>query len=116
MTRKLLAFGCTALAVLMLCAILDSADARRGGGGGGHGFSRGFGGGPRYHGGPRRFGHHHHHGRHHHHRRFRGIYLGAPYVYYDSYYSYGSCSWLRHRALRTGSPYWWNRYYACIGE
>jgi hypothetical protein len=125
MTRKLLAFGCAALTVLMLSAILNPADARRGGGGGqgfgrgfgGHGFSRGFSGGPRFHGGPKVYGGpRFHHGRRHHHRRFRGIYLGAPYVFYDDYYSYGGCSWLRQRALRTGSSYWWNRYYACIGD
>jgi hypothetical protein len=30
------------------------------------------------------------------------------------YYDYGySCYWLRRNAIATGSPYWWNRYYAC---
>lgn len=40
------------------------------------------------------------------HRRWRGprigIYLGSP-----------RCSWLRRRALLTGSRYWWRRYYRC---
>jgi hypothetical protein len=114
MRRNVLAFGCAALTMLMLSAILTPADAGRNGGGG-QGFSRG---GPRLHGGPRFYGGgpRIHHGRHHHHRHFRGIYIGAPYVYYDGYYPYAGCTWLRHRALRTGSPYWWNRYYACIGE
>jgi len=41
-----------------------------------------------------------------HHRRFAvvGVY---PYAYADG------CYWLRRRALYTGSPYWWRRYYAC---
>jgi hypothetical protein len=55
-------------------------------------------------------------GRHHHkhHRRFRGYaFYGLPYVYaYSAYDGYG-CSYLRHRALRTGSSYWWRRYEEC---
>ena len=31
---------------------------------------------------------------------------GAPYASND-------CSWLRHRAIATGSPYWWSRYHEC---
>jgi hypothetical protein len=31
---------------------------------------------------------------------------------YPYYYADG-CYWLKRRALYTGSPYWWNRYYAC---
>jgi hypothetical protein len=27
----------------------------------------------------------------------------------------GGCSWLYRNALATGSSYWWNRYYECIG-
>jgi hypothetical protein len=27
----------------------------------------------------------------------------------------GGCGWLRHRALVTGSPYWWHRYHECLG-
>lgn len=40
------------------------------------------------------------------HRRWRGprfaIYVGSP-----------RCSWLRRRAILTGSRYWWRRYYRC---
>ncbi|MEW5962780.1 MAG: hypothetical protein AB1749_04400 [Pseudomonadota bacterium] len=38
------------------------------------------------------------------------IYFSVPY-YYSSYGS--SCYWLKRRALRTGSRYWWRRYNAC---
>ena len=32
-------------------------------------------------------------------------------------YGYGGgCAWLRHRALVTGSPYWWHRYRWCLGS
>src|SRR5262249_61175032 len=41
-----------------------------------------------------------------HHRRFAVVGL-YPYAYGDG------CYWLRRRALSTGSPYWWRRYYAC---
>jgi hypothetical protein len=48
------------------------------------------------------------------HRRFdkfrRFAIYGVPYLY--AYTSYG-CDWLYRRAIVTGSPYWWNRYYAC---
>jgi hypothetical protein len=47
----------------------------------------------------------------HHHRR---VFFAAPvYGYYDYGYGYG-CYWLRRNALATGSPYWWNRYNACL--
>jgi hypothetical protein len=52
------------------------------------------------------------HRRKFHHRR---VFVGAPFLYGSGYYYYGNgCSWLRRNALYTGSPYWWNRYYACI--
>jgi hypothetical protein len=57
----------------------------------------------------RHYRHHHHHRFGHFHHR-RGFFIGAP------IYSYGygdGCGWLRHRALVTGSPYWWHRYRAC---
>jgi hypothetical protein len=41
-----------------------------------------------------------------HHRRFAVVGV-CPYAYADG------CYWLRRRALYTGSPYWWRRYYAC---
>jgi hypothetical protein len=57
-----------------------------------------------------KFRHRRHHGRKHRKSRSFAIY-GVPYVYgwYDGY----SCGWLHRRAIRTGSPYWWRRYYAC---
>jgi hypothetical protein len=103
---------------------------RVGGMGGGPrvgGFSRGPGrsfspgrGGPRFAG--RGYGGYkggyrgRHHGHHHHkHRRFRGYaYYGLPYVYAYSDYDGGySCAYLRRRAIRTGSSYWWRRYEEC---
>lgn len=33
------------------------------------------------------------------------------------YYAYHhSCHWLKVRAIRTGSDYWWDRYHACRGD
>jgi hypothetical protein len=45
-------------------------------------------------------------------RRFprRAFFVGAPIYAYG-----GGCAWLRHRALVTGSPYWWRRYRWCLG-
>ena len=45
-------------------------------------------------------------------RRFRRFYGYAPYVAYGHYYG-GRCAWLRRRAYRTGSAYWWDRYNRC---
>lgn len=103
------------------------------GGGGGFGGGRGIGGGGvsrgGFGGGGRAFRHrgdgprvggvgrHRHHGHRHRNRR-GGIYFGygAPY-YYNDYYTYSSsCEWLRRRALRTGSSYWWNRYRNCVDD
>jgi hypothetical protein len=39
---------------------------------------------------------------------------GGGYYGYSSYY--GSCHWLKVRAIRTGSDYWWDRYHACRGD
>jgi hypothetical protein len=56
------------------------------------------------------------HGDHHHHGHLNRFY--AYPFFYGGYYAYngygGDCGWLYRRALATGSPYWWNRYYACI--
>ena len=110
-------------------------DVRHGGGGGFGGGGRGFGGGrggfsgkafsggvhvaprggggfsgPRFHGG--KGGHHRHAG-----RRGGGIYYSVPSYYYysePSYYYGGECGWLLRKARRTGSSYWWNRYYDCV--
>src|SRR5215467_9412266 len=39
----------------------------------------------------------------------------APSLYSMMHYAYGGgCAWLRHRALVTGSPYWWQRYRWCL--
>jgi hypothetical protein len=104
--------------------------------GGGHGGFRGHGGGgfkagrsggfrglrgghaKRFGGGHGGFGKPHFRGRGHHRGpkiRFRSRSYGyAPYYYgyYDSYYD-DSCAWLRRKALRTGSRYWWRRYERC---
>lgn len=53
-------------------------------------------------------------GRHRNFRRGNGVIVyGAP--YYDGGYGYGSCSYFYSRAIATNSPYWWNRYYGCVG-
>jgi len=120
MTRKWVAAGTAALALVLVASTYDTAEARRAGGGGWGGFRSGgahlaprsFGGprfvarsfaGPRLHAAPFR------------HRHFRRAFVGVPLVYGAYYYGgYGSCSWLRYRALETGSRYWWSRYYDCI--
>ena len=48
--------------------------------------------------------------RHHHYRYYA---YGLPYWGYG-YYG-GGCRWLYRNAIATGSAYWWDRYYACIG-
>jgi hypothetical protein len=129
MARGVIALAGGALALLLVSTLSDSAEARRGGnggghnsrGGGGHGWHGGGGGGHRSYGGAghRSYGHRHfrHHGHsHHRHHRHRHIFIGAPDYYYDSYGYNGGCYWLRSRALRTGSAYWWSRYHACVGN
>ena len=37
---------------------------------------------------------------------------GVEFWFYNGYY-YGDCSWLRRRAVATGSQYWWRRYRLC---
>jgi hypothetical protein len=55
-------------------------------------------------------------GRHVRHFR-RGRAFGyAPYGYYDDTYAYGGCGYYYRRAVATGSSYWWNRYYDCVGD
>jgi hypothetical protein len=83
-----------------------------GGGGGVPRFAYRGGGGPKALHGRRFAGDFKHRGFHKGHRKFRGYaFYGAPYVY--GYGDYGSCGWLYRRAITTGSPYWWDRYYAC---
>lgn len=91
-------------------------DVRRGGRHGFRGGHRAFRGGNfrRFRGGHLR----HHRGVRRHwrgHRRWRrgGIYFGVPYLAYRSY-GYGRCGWLRRKALRTDSRYWWRRYRRCM--
>ena len=43
-------------------------------------------------------------------RFHRRVFIGGPVYAYG-----GGCAWLRHRALATGSPYWWRRYRWCRG-
>jgi hypothetical protein len=43
--------------------------------------------------------------------RHRG---GSVGVYIGDGYGYSDCGWLRRKAIRTGSSYWWNRYEDCI--
>lgn len=81
---------------------------RRGGDGGARGErSRGDRGDR----GDRHGGRHAHRGHRHRHGGV-GIYIGDG--YYDRGYSYGDCGWLRRKAIRTGSGYWWRRYEDCI--
>jgi len=78
---------------------------------------------------------HHHHG-HRHQRQLGGRFLifprhaqapdhhghghGRAHLLYGVPFTYGSydnateCHWLRRRALDTGSPDWWDRFYACL--
>ena len=55
----------------------------------------------------------------HFHNRFNNHFVAVGVGWWPGYYSYGygygGCSWLYHQAQITGSPYWWNRYYACTG-
>jgi hypothetical protein len=110
MNVKLLASGVAAVAMLALASASEPAQARGHGGHGGHGHSMGMGGGgwaPRF-SSVRTFSRPPHFVVHRfrHHRRF--VAVGAyPYYYADG------CFWLKRRALYTGSPYWWHRYYAC---
>jgi hypothetical protein len=136
MTGKLLVLVGAALALLMVSATADPADAggRSGqsfrGGGGSFGGARSYGGGPssrpqfrppaQFGNRPQGFtsrppgsnyGQYGNGRRHHRHRR---IFVGGPIFYGGYYYYYGHCDWLRRRAIATGSPYWWNRYNTCV--
>jgi hypothetical protein len=100
MKIKLLGLIAVFTAALMASAVLESAEARRGHGGGRahfYGGHRGIHYVPMY---PRQF-----------HRNY--FYRGPSYVYSGVGYYGGGCAWLRHRALATGSRYWWHRYHAC---
>ena len=106
MHLKHVASGVAALAMLGLASTSEPALAH---GHSGHGHPGGGGWAP-HHSAVRAFSDPRHFAPHHfrHHRRF--AFVGA-YPYY--YYVDDGCSWLRRRALYTGSPYWWHRYHAC---
>src|SRR5262245_31178981 len=102
MTWKLVGSATAAVVLLAFSASFDSAEARRHGGG-----HFRMGGGHHHH-----FRHHHvFHHRHFRHHRFHGRRFVVAGVY--PYYYADGCYWLKRRALYTGSPYWWRRYYAC---
>jgi hypothetical protein len=112
MRSKLLVLSVTVLALLLVSAAFTPSDARSHSSySGARSYSHA---GPRVYSAPRAYSGVHPGARYvhrdHHHRR---VFIGAP-VLYGTYYYYDDCGWLRYRALRTGSPYWWNRYYACI--
>ena len=65
-------------------------------------------GGRKHFRGHKHFRAHKHFRGHKHFRRHGHVYL-YPHIYYGGH----SCGWLRHRAIVTGSPYWWRRYYRC---
>jgi hypothetical protein len=66
------------------------------------------------HGGHGHAGHFHHRGfRFAHHRYFHGRRFVRGGVIVSGYG--GGCWWLHHRAIVTGSPYWWHRYRVCRG-
>jgi hypothetical protein len=88
-------------------------------GGGGRKFGRG-GGQRKFGGGRRKFRGGSHRRRYGKRSRGRSLYYYAPYVpyyYYNDYGYYdGDCDWLRRKARRTGSSYWWRRYDRCIND
>ena len=88
---------------LSLGLLLGVSGAEARGGFGGGGFHGGFGGG-----GMAFFPHH------------MGGFVGGgfpydDYGYYDYGYYGGDCSIAYRNARASGSSYWWNRYYACVG-
>ena len=59
---------------------------------------------------------HNHHFHNRFNNRFVAVGIGGWWPGYYGYgYGYGGCGWLYHEALVTGSPYWWDRYNACVG-
>jgi hypothetical protein len=92
--------------------------------GGTHIASMGGWNGSRWHGGSAWHGnnwhgnnmhdHDHNHFAHNDHRHFNNRFVGVGIGWWPGYaYGYGGCGWLYRNAVATGSPYWWNRYYAC---
>lgn len=119
MTRRLIAVVALFAATFALFSAFNSAEAHRRGGwnGGHHGLIGRNYGGPRYFAGPR----YHNHAPRGLYRPYvarRYLYGAAPLVGYGAYYgAYGAygggCYWMLEKARYTGSPYWWQRYYAC---
>ncbi len=100
-SRVLTAIAGVASAVVVAAVASEPAEARRGYG---------------WHGGVR----HHHTTRTVYfrpaYRPYRPVYFYRPaYVAPVYYRGYSDCGWLKRRAFHTGSPYWWQRYRACIG-
>jgi hypothetical protein len=116
MKKAWVALGAGALAIALVASTFDTAEARHRGGGGGF-RSGGWGGGgarfvARSYSAPRFVARSSFAGVHRH-RHVRRAFVGVPLAY--GAYGYGSgCSWLRYRALETGSRYWWSRYYDCV--
>jgi hypothetical protein len=103
--------GCVGagLVLVALSATFDAAEARRGGGGGvraggGHFAARSFSGARHFSAG-RSYAVSHHYG--------RRVAVVRTYPYAYAYAYSDGCAWMRRRAAYTGSPYWWQRYYAC---
>jgi hypothetical protein len=99
MLRNIIGAAAAAVMLLALSSTVDTAQARRGGHGG---HVRAMGGGKHFavrHVRSARIAFH----RRAHFRR--GVVVGV--------YGHGRCAWLRHRAIVTGSRYWWRRYWRC---
>lgn len=53
------------------------------------------------------------HFKHKHFKKFGvRIYVGGP-GFYVGHHGWRRCRWLRRKAMRTGSHYWWHRYRMC---
>jgi hypothetical protein len=113
MKKAWVALGASALAIVLVASTFDAAEARHRGGGWSGGGARFVG---RSYSAPRFVARSSSFARvapFRHHRHVRRVFVGAPLAYGAYYYGSG-CSWLRYRALETGSRYWWSRYYDCI--
>jgi hypothetical protein len=47
------------------------------------------------------------------HDRRHGHFVNGVWVWYGAPYASNDCGWIKHRAIVTGSPYWWSRYHEC---
>lgn len=106
MQRKLLNSVVALVAVLAVWVVTGPAEARRGGG---HGHAHVRMGGSHHFAVPRvRSARVFYHRRAHFRRFHRRVFIGGLYTY-----RHRRCAWLRHRAIVTGSSYWWRRYWRC---